>query len=274
MTPALQSRLLPSVEAIELANPISSDLAVMRTSLLPGLLSALQRNRHRQQSRIRLFEVGRRYERADGGGVVETPLIGGIASGGQLGENWRDNPEVDFFAAKADVEALVGLTGSALRCEAAAHPAMHPGRCAQVFVGDQAAGWLGEVHPTHAEALGLAERVVAFELETDALAGRVLPAYRNLSKFPSVRRDLALVMDKAIPVQGLLEVVKQHAGATLEELIVFDVYTGVGVRDGCKSVALGLILQDFSRTLSEQDADAVVSRVLENVAKELGATLR
>ena len=101
-----------------------------------------------------------------------------------------------------------------------------------------------------------------------------MPSYRGLSRFPGVRRDLALILDKAIPVQGLLDVVRQHAGETLNELHVFDVYTGVGVPDGCKSVALGLILQDFSRTLSEQDVDDVVSRVLENVGKEMGAKLR
>lgn len=272
--PALQSQLIPGVESIALANPISGDFAVMRASLLPGLLAALQRNQHRQQSRVRLFEVGRRYVRNASREVVEVPLIAGIASGGLVAENWRNNDEIDFFSVKADVDALVGTTGRAMRCEAAELAAMHPGRCSEVFVGGQRAGWLGEIHPSHHEALGLTHRAVAFELELHALSHRDLPAHQGLSKFPAVRRDLALVLDAAIPVQELLNVVKQHAGGILSDLILFDVYTGVGVRDGCKSVALGLILQDFSRTLSEQDVDAVVSGALEKVETELSATLR
>ena len=272
--PELQSRLLPGIEAIPLANPISSDLAVMRTGLIPGLLQAVQRNQNRQQARVRLFEVGRRYVRGAEGEIVETPLIAGAASGGALAQNWRDNPESDFFAVKADVEALLGASGATLRCVAAEHPSLHPGRCAQVLVNGEPVGWLGEVHPSHSDALGLTDRAVVFELELEPLQARRLPSYRGLSRFPGVRRDLALILDKAIPVQGLLDVVRQHAGETLNELHVFDVYTGVGVPDGCKSVALGLILQDFSRTLSEQDVDDVVSRVLENVGKEMGAKLR
>ncbi len=270
----LQARLLPGNDAIALANPISSDLAVMRTGLLPGLLQALQRNQHRQQARVRLFELGRRYLPDGNGGVVETPLIAGVSSGGVLAQNWRSNPETDFYTVKSDVEALVALSGAHMQCEAGEHPALHPGRSAEVVIDGVAAGWLGEVHPEHSAALGLASRTVVFELAVESLGGRGLPSYERLSKFPGVRRDLALVLDQAIPVQGLLDVVRKHAGETLSELHVFDVYTGVGVPDGCKSVALGLILQDFSRTLSEQDVDAVVTRVLENVDKEMGAKLR
>ncbi|MEM7378479.1 MAG: phenylalanine--tRNA ligase subunit beta [Pseudomonadota bacterium] len=272
--PELQSQLVPDVDAIPLANPISSDLAVMRTSLLPGLVQALQRNQHRQQPRVRLFEFGRRYLRDATGAVVETPLVAGVACGGVVAETWRDNTEVDFFSVKADLEALVALSGAAVRCVAGEHAALHPGRCAEVLIDRKPAGWLGELHPRHIESLGLSARPVVFEVALDALSGGALPAFAGLSKFPVVRRDLALVLDAAIPVQGLLDVVRQHAGATLSDLVVFDVYTGVGVTDGCKSVALGLILQDFSRTLSEQDVDDVVSRVLENVATELGAKLR
>ena len=268
---AAQSLLCPE-PAIALSNPISAELAVMRVSLWPGLLAALSGNQRRQQPRVRLFEVGRRYC-ASG----ETEVIAAVATGSALPEQWgADVRKVDFFDVKADVEALMALTGAPdeFRFVAEAHPALHPGQSARIYRGDRTVGWLGAVHPEHCTRLDLTYPVFAFELETLAGLAAVVPQFEEISRYPAIRRDIASIVDEGLPVEAVRAVVEKSAGALLKRLTVLSVYQGQQLQKGKKSIALGLQLQDTSRTLTDSEADALVAQVVEQLGRQLNATLR
>lgn len=278
----VQRQLDPERPALPLANPLSAELGVMRTSLWPGLLSAVQRNQARQQPRVRLFEVGRAFL----GGTVaqlEQPWrVAAVATGRRQVEHWdwTATPPVDFFDIKGDVEALVGLTGlgdgldGTFSFEAAEHPALHPGQSARVFRSGEPVGWLGRLHPAHVEALELHDPVVLFELDLEALGDATLPAFRPISRYPAVRRDLAVVVEEAVSAAALEQAVREAAGNVLREIRVFDIYRGKGVPDGHKSLGLGLIVQDETRTLTDADVEALVSGVVRRLETAFGATLR
>lgn len=257
--------------ALALANPLSNDLAVMRTSLLPGLAAALVRNQYRQQARIRLFEVGRSY-RASVNGPIETELLSMIVSGDARPEQWGEPARaVDFHDLKGDVEALTGGVG---RWVAGGPDCLHPGRRAQLLVGERVAGFIGALHPELARQLDLTGEVLVAELQLDAVRERSMPRPAELSRFPSVRRDLALVLAEDVDYASLQHCVTAAAGDLLRELRLFDVYRGAGIETGCKSFAIGLILQDDSRTLSDADVDRLVAAVVQRAAAELGARVR
>jgi phenylalanyl-tRNA synthetase beta chain len=268
---AYQAALCPE-PAVALSNAISAELAVMRVSLWPGLLQALGSNQRRQQPRVRLFEVGRRYS-ADG----ETEVIAGAATGSVLPEQWgAESRKVDFFDVKADLEALIALTGAAdqFRFVAEVHPALHPGQSARIYRGDRPVGWLGAVHPEHSRRLDLTYPVFVFELETAAGLAAVVPEFEEISRYPAIRRDIASIVDEGLPVEAVRAVVQQSAGSLLKRLTVLSVYQGQQLQKGKKSIALGLQLQDTSRTLTDNEADALVAQVVEQLGRQLNATLR
>jgi phenylalanyl-tRNA synthetase beta chain len=268
---AAQSLLCPE-PALALSNPISAELGVMRVSLWPGLLQALGSNQRRQQPRVRLFEVGRRYS-----ATVEVEVIAGVASGSVLPEQWgSETKKVDFFDVKADVEALLALTGAAdeFRFVAEPHPALHPGQSARIFRGDRPVGWLGALHPEHSRRLDLTYPVYLFELETAAGLAAVVPEFQEISRYPAIRRDIAAIVDEALPVEAVRDVVQSSAGGLLKRLTVLSVYQGQQLQKGKKSIALGLQLQDTSRTLTDNEADALVAQVVEQLGRQLNATLR
>jgi len=268
---AAQSLLCPE-PAVALSNPISAELAVMRVSLWPGLLQALSSNQRRQQPRVRLFEVGRRYSAS---GEVE--VIAGVATGSVLPEQWGAEPrKVDFFDVKADVEALLALTGAPdeFRFVAESHPALHPGQSARIYRGERAVGWLGALHPQHCRRLDLTYPVLVFELETEAGLAAAVPQFQEISRYPAIRRDIAAIVDEGLPVEALREVVQRSAGHLLKRLTVLSVYRGQQLQKGKKSIALGLQLQDTSRTLTDNEADALVAQVVEELRRQLNATLR
>ncbi|WP_129649509.1 phenylalanine--tRNA ligase subunit beta [Peristeroidobacter agariperforans] len=268
---AYQSALCPE-PAVALSNAISAELAVMRVSLWPGLLQAVGSNQRRQQPRVRLFEVGRRYSAAG-----ETEVIAGVVTGSVLPEQWGvESRKVDFFDVKADVEALIGLTGAAdaFRFVAEAHPALHPGQSARIYRGDRPVGWLGAVHPEHSKRLDLTYPVFVFELETAAGLAAVVPEFEEISRYPAIRRDIAAIVDEGLPVEAVRAVVQQSAGRLLKRLTVLSVYQGQQLQKGKKSIALGLQLQDTSRTLTDNEADALVAQVVEQLGRQLNATLR
>jgi phenylalanyl-tRNA synthetase beta chain len=274
--PALQSVLFPGVPALRLANPISADLAEMRVSPWPGLARALLENQRRQQPRVRLFEIGRTF-RLEGAELAEVPVVAGIAAGAALPEQWGvPSSAVDFFDVRADVEALLRATGAAeeFRFDPAAHPALHPGQSARILRGDTPVGWLGRLHPEVERRLELTYSALVFELETESGLRARLPAHGELSRFPSVRRDIAVVVAESVPVGALLATVRRDAGEWLTGLVVFDIYRGRGIDDGCKSVAIGLNLQDISRTLTDAETDAVVARVVAGLEREHSAAIR
>ncbi len=270
----LQRRLEPETAALALANPIASDMGVMRTSLWPGLIQTLRHNLNRQQERVRIFEIGRTWH--PGVETLERDSVGGLVAGPVWEEQWGASERTaDFFDVKADLEALLGPRVSA-RCvfEAASDPALHPGQCARVRIDGASAGWLGTLHPRLQRELELESAPVLFELELAPLLEVGLPAYRPVSRYPSIRRDLALVVDEALPVAELLDSVREAAGEDLQDAFIFDVYRGKGVDSGRKSVALGLILQGLSRTLTDSEVEAATRAILDHLDQRHGATLR
>lgn len=267
-----QSILFPE-PAIALANPISAELGVMRLSLWPGLIQAARENQRRQQPRVRLFEIGRRFA----GDGAETQMIAGIASGAVLNDQWgSDAIKMDFFDLKADVEALLTLSGASqeFRFAAQPHSALHPGQSAQILRGDRCVGWLGALHPRHLKQMDLTYPVFVFELDAViALAARI-PQFAEISRYPAIRRDVAVIVDEAIHVEAIRAAVQASAGALLNELTVLSVYRGRQFEKGKKSIALGMQLQDTSRTLTDHDADAIVAQVVDHLARQLNATIR
>ena len=260
--------------AVALANPLTAELGVMRTSLLPGLVSALARNRARQQSRVRLFELGRVFHLAEGA-PRETPRIAAVACGPAQAEQWSaDDRDVDFFDLKAQVEGLLALAGARAEFRADDRPFGHPGRSASVWREGAVIGWVGHLHPGLAKALDLDGEVVGFELDLAAVAARAVPRAGELSRFPSVRRDIALVVPESTPWAALEASLRAALGGLLREVRLFDRYVGPGLESGSKSLAMGLILQDVSRTLTDRDADQAVATALEALAKDCGARLR
>jgi phenylalanyl-tRNA synthetase beta chain len=274
--PDFQSVVNPDMQAIALANPISIEMSVMRTSLWPGLLSAAAYNLRRQRTRLRLFEHGLRFFRQDSE-IKQDIVIGGVVAGSRNPEHWASASEpVDFYDIKGDVEAVLALTGRAqeYRFTAAKHPALHPGQCAEIRCRDRHAGWLGRVHPKLAEQYDLDATTLVFQLEFAALEEGRLTRFSSISRFPSIRRDLAVVVEESVPVERLCEVVREAAGELLQELVIFDIYQGKGIETGRKSIAFGLILQDSSRTLTDKDTETLVMRVTGSLRDTIGATLR
>ena len=262
--------------SVALANPLSEELGVMRTSLLPGLVDALARNRARQQPRVRLFELGRVFHGdAAGGAPVETPRIAAVACGPRSAEQWSaDDRGVDFFDLKADVEALLALAGARAEFRPDDAPHGHPGRSASVWRDGVRLGWVGHLHPRLAKALDLDGEVVGFELDLAPLSARAVPRAGSQSRFPSVRRDIALVVPESQPWAALEASLRAALGPLLRDVVLFDRYVGPGLESGSKSLAMGLILQDVSRTLTDRDADQAVAGALEALARDCGARLR
>jgi phenylalanyl-tRNA synthetase beta chain len=275
--PALQQLVSPHVSALDLSNPIAADMARMRTSLWPGLLQCVRYNHHRQLERVRLFEFGRRYLPERPGGVVEETMVTGIASGPALPKQWgAPGRTVDFFDVKADVTALLALTGKEFRVRAAGHPALHPGQSAEVVDAQtgKPIGLLGAFHPELLASTGLHGSVFGFELALEALQFGSIPGFREISRFPAVTRDLAVVVDTSVTAQQVLDCVKKASGELLINLELFDEYRGEGIDSGRKSLALGLTFQDTSRTLNEEDVETVVGRVVEALRTGVGGQLR
>lgn len=276
--PQLQERLFPDRPALAISNPIASDLAVMRVSLWPGLLRAAQENQHRHQDRIRLFEHGTRFEPATDG-TREIDTVAGIACGGRLPEQWGVTKQMrgpaDFYDVKSDLEALFAATGdaSSFVFEAGTQSALHPGRTARVLRRGMIVGWLGELHPVLVKSLDFTYAPVLFELDFAAIAVQRAP-YREISRYPQVRRDLAVVIDEAVTLSTLTERVTLVTSSLLRSLRIFDVYRGPGLEEGRKSVALGLIFQDISRTLTEQDVERLMASVVTDLRENLNARIR
>lgn len=270
---------------VPLANPLSAELAVMRPCLLPGLVDALARNAARQAGRVRLFELGRVFsadgERQPGAPAPrETRRIAAVACGQSIAEQWGQKARpLDFHDLKGDLESLAAQSGAQLAFRPSRAPFGHPGRSADVYRtdlqgGEVLLGWIGQLHPRLARALELDVDAYGFELDLEPLQQRALPRAQALSRFPAVRRDLAFVVAEQVAWADLAASVRAAAGEVLRDLQLFDRYQGPGVESGFKSLAMGLILQDNTRTLTDQDADAVVSRVVAALDSRHGAKIR
>ena len=204
-------------------------------------------------------------------------MLAGIAAGPVLGEQWgAPATEVDFFDVRSDVEALMRATGDVASFSLVpdAHPALHPGQCARILRDGRAVGWLGRLHPDVARRLELTYSAVVFEIETESGLEAIVPRFAEISRFPSVRRDLAVLVAESVPAQALLDTVRRSTGELLKGLVVFDIYRGRGIAEGFKSIAIGLNLQDISRTLTDEHTDAVVAQVVADLEREHSATIR
>ena len=266
-------------DAVALANPLSAELGVMRTSLLPGLVAALGRNAARQQPRVRLFELGNVFSACAGAAPLQTARIAATACGDARGEQWHEAArQVGFHDLKGDLDSLAALAGARLDYRVAQPAWAHPGRSADVYRVDggdaRKLGWIGQLHPRLQRALELDTDVVAFELDLEPLLARAIPKASAQSRFPSVRRDLAFVVAETVPWTDVQASVRDAAGPVLRDLVLFDRYQGKGVETGFKSLAMGLILQEQSRTLTDRDVDATVAAVTERLLRDHGAVIR
>ena len=260
---------------VELRNPISEDLSVMRPSLIPSLVSTALTNINRQQSRVRIFELGLTFAKQSEG-FAQNPKIGILVSGRSELELMGNRPSnVDFFDLKGEVDALVAQLGlPALTYVSSERQGLHPGQTADLYLDGSYIGCAGRIHPSAQKALGLSQPVYIAELDREALSNRSISAFQPVSRFPEVRRDLAVLVDASVNVGNLVSLVAESAGALAKSAFVFDIYTGQGVPEGKKSVALGLTLVEQSRTLSDSEVNDVMTQVIESLKKKFDAELR
>ncbi|MFJ1339288.1 phenylalanine--tRNA ligase subunit beta [Pseudomonas caricapapayae] len=274
--PKLFELFTPGVEPLLLANPISSDMAAMRASLWPGLVKSLQHNLNRQQDRVRMFESGLRFV-GQLGDLKQEPMLAGVVCGSRLPEGWANGRDtIDFFDVKADVEAVLGFSGSLAEFSfvPGKHPALHPGQTARIERNGREVGYLGAIHPELSKTLGLDRPVFVFELVLGEVADGRLPKFSELSKFPEVRRDLALVAGRDVASSSVLEVIRDNAGEWLTDLRLFDVYQGKGIDPDRKSLAVGLTWQHPSRTLNDEEVNTATQNILTSLEQRLNTTLR
>ena len=309
--PKAQNLITPDNPGIKLTNPISEDLSVMRTSLWTGLINALVYNQNRQQNRIRLFEVGSRFvpggSSSDASGtekqqdvvqgksdLLQEVMIAGIINGSAFPEQWGEKTQaVDFYDLKADVEALLSLGGdlSSYHFAPEKNPALHPGQSARIYKNNHPVGWMGTLHPNVAKAMDVKSTSILFELEFDAISAAKVPNFEILSKFPAIRRDIAIIVDDETESSAIINCIRQTAEETLAKSLketseeskssgrnvsveLFDVYIGDGVDAGKKSLAVSLSLQEQSRTLKDDEIDTLIKAVLSDLEQQHGAKLR
>ena len=275
--PSVVDLLAPGASPVRVANPMSVEQSVMRTSLLPGLVGALLTNLARQQDRVRLFELGQCFPRGAGAAPEASMVlrVGGVACGPRLPESWAVAGEAtDFHDVKGDVERLLEVGGRPRRVERSSDPALHPGQSAAVFLDDREVGAFGRLHPEVEAALGVETPVFVFEFDAEALVARRARRHQGISKFPRVRRDLAVVVDKAVSAGAVESAVRDVLGDVLTAFALFDVYEGKGIDSHEKSLGLGLTLQNPSRTLAEEDIGRCIETTLRRLRNDFGARLR
>jgi len=275
VSPELQAILDPGQATLKLANPISADMSTMRTRLLPGLLQALQYNVNRQQSKVRLFETGLCF-RPEVQGLQQDQHLAAVVTGARDDEGIHSQSKaLDFYDIKGYLESILSLAkGSEFRFSKTINPILHPGQGADIYLDDVLIGFVGSLHPAVLLKLHLNQPVYVFELELDAVLSAKLPSFTELSKYPSIRRDLSVAVDIEVSVQSLIDCIRSIKSDILQDVFVFDVYTGKEVISSSKSVALGLILQDFSRTLVDEDVEKLIDKVLTQLKDKYNAVLR
>ncbi|MFK7887242.1 MAG: phenylalanine--tRNA ligase subunit beta [Gammaproteobacteria bacterium] len=274
--PQLHEVICPRVTPLPLTNPISAELAVMRSSLWPGLISTLQHNLARQQERVLIFETGLVFD-WNNDTLKQPQHVAFALAGARLPERWsHDKARTDFHDAAGHIEALLALRGARANVSfvPAEHEALHPGQSANIVVDDQVIGCVGVLHPARAKQLDLPADVVLAQLDIAQAFSAQVPLYEPVAKFPATRRDLSVLVPDAVNVAALSQAIRDAAGQALREVRVFDVYRGKGIDSGTKSVSFGLILQDSSRTLNDTEADAAVTAVMAKIKQDFDGTIR
>jgi phenylalanyl-tRNA synthetase beta chain len=266
--PAWEAALDAGARPLPLANPLASQLSVMRTTLWGGMIEALRHNLNRQQDRVRIFELGRVYASQ----VAQPMKLGGLAFGDAQPEQWgTPSRRVDFFDLKGDLERLFG---HALDARPGTHPALHPGQCAELWADGRAIGWIGTLHPRLVQAFDLPAAPVLFELDSTVVARRSLPRHATLSRYPLVRRDLAFVLDAHTPAGEVLAALREVAPAQVRSIDVFDDYRGKGMAESQKSLAIRVVMQDTERTLTDQEVEDAVQKLVDAALRQCNAALR
>ncbi|WP_336368011.1 phenylalanine--tRNA ligase subunit beta [Marinobacter sp. C2H3] len=272
--PKVQALVDPQRDGIALANPISSDLSVMRTTLWSGLLKTVAYNQNRQQPRIRLFETGLRFEQT-AEGIDQKPMLAGVVVGGQNPENWANGRRAaDFYDVKGELEGLFQLMGVEIRFVPGQHPALHPGQTAELVRDGESVGWFGTLHPQVQKKLELNGTILMFELFLNSIRTGYVPNFKEFSKFPEVRRDLAIIIGTDVAFSDVERVARKHAGERLTALRAFDLYEGESLGEGNRSLALSLFWQHPERTLNDDEVQSLFTGVIDALKEELGATLR
>jgi len=272
----INTRITGTASKLVLSNPISSEMSVMRSSVWPGLLATASSNVARQQERVRIFEIGKTFH-----GTLKAPRevmrVAGLAYGDTAPEQWASRGQsVDFFDIKSDVVSLLEMAGptSKFNFIAAEHPALQPGQMANILRDNDVIGVIGKLHPDIAKTFDLDKGVLVFELDTERAFATTVPVALDVSRFPMIRRDIAVVVDDKVVAADLVAAVESAAPDLIQNVRIFDVYRGPGIEAGLKSVALGLILQETSRTLTDDDADAAMSAAVRKLQQEFAAVLR
>ncbi len=277
VSPELESKLSNEQEApITLANPISSDMSVMRRSLWAGLLQTLKYNQSRQQEEVRVFESGLVFLN-EGKQIQQETRVAGLSWGRQFPEQWSEKSRPsDFFDIKGDVENILALTNcpESFQFEAAIHPALQPGQTARIVKGDELVGWIGAISPEIQRDLDIPGKIYVFELDLKAISAVILPVVTALSKYPSVRRDIALTVDSELVYGQLEQTIRETAGDNLTQIVLFDVYQGENIEAGKKSLALGLTFQDSSRTLNDDEINLIINKCIKVLEEQFNAELR
>ena len=271
----LLARFSMATHVLPLANALSSDLEVMRTALLPGLMETLSSNLRRQQERVRFFETGTVFEQ--NGSLLESLHVAAVACGSFAPEQWGQSRRVtDFYDLKGDLELMLALRGEKGEVEFrnSQLPWLHPGQAAEVSIDGVDIGWAGSVHPSILKQMEIKSPVMAFELDLNVLTKREIPSTNEISRFPSIRRDLALLVPEKISFDEIRRNVIDLSGDLLINLVLFDLYSGLNVEKGYKSLAIGLILQNVSCTLTDEVVDSLIQNVVQGLETRLDAQLR
>ena len=263
-------------DEIQLENPMTSGMGVMRKTLWPGLVTVLQHNLNRQQPRVRLFETGKRFVKEQGC-IFEQPVLSGIVSGPLLTLQWAEEErETDFYDVKGDIEYLFSALG--LGPQICFQPGichgLHPGQTADIFYSGQWIGRLGTLHPKVMQMLDLAHPAILFEILTDSLINLPVPVSQEISRFPMIRRDLAILLDRSVPAKAIQDIIMELGDELLQSVTLFDIWQGKGVETGKRSVALALVMQHAARTLTDEEVDTLMQRIFSGLKENFGAELR
>jgi len=272
----IQELFSPDSTPATLVNPISESMSAMRTSLWPGLITTVIYNQNRQQTRLRFFETGHCFF-MKGKTFSEKNMIAGVVTGQAWPVQWGVAArEVDFYDMKGDLEALLSKTGdlAAFQFITVKHPALHPGKTAAITSNGKKVGLIGQLHPKIAAKLGIETTIILFEIDIFAVLRRNNIKFQQISKYPSIRRDISILVDESIEVKMVFGVISQACGKWLVNLELFDEYRGEGIDSGRKSLSLGLTLQESSRTLKEEEVETVMARVIAALEAKVGARLR
>ena len=262
---------------IKLKNPIASNMSVMRSGLWGGLLDALTYNLNRKQERAMLFEIGATYffskqSFAEKSGYSEEMRVSGLCYGAFQPEQWCvATREVDFYDVKAHVDAL---TNNQAEYRQEAHPALHPGQSARVYLNKKPIGWLGKLHPKWQQQYSLPKSTILFELALAPLLQTQVTKYQEVSKFLPIRRDIAVVVDENLPVQAIIDAVNSAKIPLVQQIQLFDIYQGKGIAENKKSLAFLILMQDTNKTLLDIEAEAAMAKLLNLLQKQFDATLR